>query len=106
MPLPQVRKTCVLTAFLAQYAATQINTKINEVQKQIGAKKKAKQNADDLMKQKIDFEKEKKALVDSAAEKELTLKRKIGTIGNLVHDSVPVKNDEVAVHTRHWSEWD
>lgn len=77
-----------------QYAATQINTKINEVQKQIGQKKKAKENADDLMKQKTDFEKEKKGLVDSAAEKEVALKKKIGTIGNIVHESVPTNNDE------------
>ncbi|KAE9374532.1 seryl-tRNA synthetase [Stipitochalara longipes BDJ] len=77
-----------------QYSATQINTKINEIQKQIGAKRKAKENADDLMKQKVELEKEKKSLIESAAEKEVTLKKKIGTIGNIVHDSVPVNNDE------------
>ncbi|PSS10618.1 hypothetical protein M430DRAFT_69088 [Amorphotheca resinae ATCC 22711] len=77
-----------------QYAATQINSKINEIQKQIGIKKKAKENADDLMKQKVDLEKEKKALIDSAAEKDLALKKKIGTIGNIVHDSVPVNDNE------------
>jgi seryl-tRNA synthetase len=82
----------------AQYSATQINTKINEVQKQIGIKRKAKENADELMQQKADFEKEKKALIESAAEKEITLKKKLGTIGNIVHDSVPVNNDEVC-HT-------
>jgi seryl-tRNA synthetase len=77
-----------------QYSATQINTKINEIQKQIGVKRKAKENADDLMKQKVELEKEKKSLIESAAEKEVTLKKKIGTIGNIVHDSVPVNNDE------------
>ena len=51
------------------------------------------------MKQKTDLEKEKKALVDSAAEKDLTLRKKIGTIGNIVHDSVPISNDEVCVRT-------
>lgn len=79
----------------AQYSATQINTKINEIQKQIGVKRKAKEDADDLMKQKLVLEKEKKSLIESAAEKEVTLKKKIGTIGNIVHDSVPVNNDEV-----------
>jgi seryl-tRNA synthetase len=79
----------------AQYSATQINTKINEIQKQIGVKRKAKEDADDLMKQKVVLEKEKKSLIESAAEKEVTLKKKIGTIGNIVHDSVPVNNDEV-----------
>jgi seryl-tRNA synthetase len=54
-----------------------------------------------LMKQKVEYEKEKKVLIDSAAEKELTLKKKIGTIGNIVHDSVPVNKDEVFADTRH-----
>jgi len=86
---------CILTKSVAQYKATQINTKINEVQKQIGVKRKAKENADDLMKQKAELEKEKKSWIESAAEKEVTLKKKIGTIGNIVHNSVPVNNDEV-----------
>ncbi len=84
----------------AQYVATQLNTKINETQRQIGLKRRAKENADDLMKQKADLEKEKKNLVELAAEKELTLKKKIGTIGNIVHDSVPVNNNEVDAHVR------
>jgi len=70
---------------------------MNEVQKQIGAKKKAKEDADDLMKQKADLEKEKKDLIESAAAKEVTLKKKIGTIGNIVHDSVPVHDNEVCL---------
>lgn len=85
----------VLIVIVAQYAATQINTKINETQKQIGVKRKAKEDAADLMKQKAEFEKERKALTDSAAEKEQILKKKIGTIGNYVHDSVTVEQNEV-----------
>jgi seryl-tRNA synthetase len=81
--------------FSAQYSVSQINTKINDTQKQIGAKKKAKENADDLLKQKIDLEKEKKELVESAAAKDVTLRKKIGTIGNIVHDSVPINDNEV-----------
>ncbi|PQE16566.1 hypothetical protein CJF32_00005942 [Rutstroemia sp. NJR-2017a WRK4] len=77
-----------------QYSATQVNTKINEVQKQIGAKKKAKEDASELLQQKIDLEKEKKAWIESAAEKEDALKKKIKTIGNIVHSDVPVNNDE------------
>ncbi|PHH83542.1 hypothetical protein CDD82_7583 [Ophiocordyceps australis] len=76
------------------YSASQTNSKINDIQKQIGAKKKAKENADDLLKQKVELEKEKKSLVESAAEKEVQLKSKIKTIGNYVHDSVPVSNNE------------
>jgi seryl-tRNA synthetase len=79
----------------AQYSATQMNTKINEVQKQIATKKKAKENADDLLKEKIELEKQKKALIESAAEKDALLKVKVKSVGNLVHDSVPVSNNEV-----------
>lgn len=82
-------------AFAAKYSATQIKTRINGVQKQIGAKRKAKENADAEMTEKTDLEKELKAANDSADEKEVTLRKKIGTIGNIVHDSVPINNDEV-----------
>lgn len=47
-----------------------------------------------MLKQKGDLEKEKKSMLDSALEKEKLLKSKIGSIGNLVHDSVPVSNNE------------
>ena len=48
------------------------------------------------MKQKVDLEKEKKARIDSATEKDITLRRKINTIGNIVHDSVPISDNEVS----------
>lgn len=57
----------------------------------------AKENADDLMKQKSDLEREKRALDNSAAEKEVTWRKKISTIGNIVHDSVPVSDNEVRI---------
>lgn len=104
----------------ANYDATQLATKINGVQKQIGAKKKvgssdtkisqdlvtdkfvaqAKENADDLLQEKIALEKEKKALLESVAAKEAALKAKTKTIGNFVHDSVPVSNNEVCLWRR------
>lgn len=46
------------------------------------------------MTQKAELEKEKKALEECALEKEIVLHRKIRTIGNYVHDSVPVHNNE------------
>lgn len=55
----------------------------------------AKENADDLIGQKGELEKEKKALIDSAAEKDVALRKKISTIGNIVHDSVPISDNEV-----------
>ncbi|EFX01289.1 seryl-tRNA synthetase [Grosmannia clavigera kw1407] len=76
------------------YAATQLNAKINEIQKQIGAKKKAKENADELLQQKIAIEKEKKEILDSAAAKEKIMNKALATIGNIIHDSVPVSATE------------
>ncbi|KAK6212346.1 Cytosolic seryl-tRNA synthetase [Pestalotiopsis sp. IQ-011] len=76
------------------YEAMQLNTKINEVQKQIGAKKKAKEDASEFLAQKVAFEKEKKSLLDLAAEKDVALKKLVKTIGNYVHDSVPVSDNE------------
>lgn len=43
----------------------------------------------------MELEKEKKASIDSAAEKDVALRKKISTIGNIVHDSVPVSDNEV-----------
>ncbi|EGX92570.1 seryl-tRNA synthetase [Cordyceps militaris CM01] len=99
-----------------QYGASQISSKINEVQKLIGAKKKvhlsvmicsvgipetltgcsmkAKEDASDLLQQKIELEKEKKLTAESAAQKERLLRAKISTVGNIVDDSVPVSNNE------------
>ena len=55
----------------------------------------AKEDASELLQKKATLEKEKKVLEDSAAEKDSILQRKIGSIGNYVHDSVPVDNNEV-----------
>lgn len=76
------------------YSATQLNARINEVQKQIGPKKKAKEDVTDLLKRKAELENEKKDLLASAAEKEKLLKIKVKGIGNYVHDSVPISNNE------------
>ena len=56
---------------------------------------KAKEEADALLKQKTDLEKDHKTFVDSAAEKQVALSAKLNTIGNIVHDSVKVSNNEV-----------
>lgn len=78
-----------------QYAATQIGSKINEVQKEIGKKKKAKESADAELEQKGTLEREKLAKEKEAEEKLQHLRARVKTIGNYVHDSVPVSNDEV-----------
>jgi seryl-tRNA synthetase len=55
----------------------------------------AKQDASELLQRKADLERQKKALEDLVVEKDIALQKKIKTIGNYVHDSVPVSNDEV-----------
>lgn len=78
------------------YGATQIGSKINDTQKEIGKKKKAKEDAEDLLKQKEALQKEKTAQEALAAEKLQALHLKAKTVGNYVHESVPISNDEVS----------
>ncbi|KAL8791422.1 MAG: hypothetical protein Q9213_000038 [Squamulea squamosa] len=77
-----------------KYEAQQIGSKINATQKEIGTKKKAKEDASDLVKEKSALEHQKKVFEASALEKDVALQRKIKTIGNYVHDSVPVSDNE------------
>ena len=58
-----------------------------------------KENADDLLAQMRDLQNQKKAQEEQAAEKLAALHRKAKTIGNYVHESVPVSTTEVG-HTR------
>jgi len=82
------------TARKTQYEATQIGAQINGVQKEIGKKKKAKENADELLAQKADLEKRKKEQEALAAEKRIELEKVAKTIGNYVDDTVPVSQTE------------
>lgn len=84
-----------------QYGASQIGTRINEVQKAIGQKKKAKEDAGDLLKQKEALQAERLAQEALAAEKLRALHLTAKTVGNYVHDSVPISNDEVS----NWKQW-
>jgi len=76
------------------YAASQIQTEVKKVQKEIGMKMKAKQDASELLAQKEKLQKNHKLMVESAAEKQTILMRKVKTIGNYVHESVPVSDNE------------
>ncbi|KAK6506918.1 Cytosolic seryl-tRNA synthetase [Arthrobotrys musiformis] len=78
----------------ATYAVTQTGAKINDAQKQIGLRKKAKEDATEFLQLKISLEKEKKELEVIAKQAEVELNRKLSTIGNFVHDSVPVSDNE------------
>jgi seryl-tRNA synthetase len=92
-----------------------MGSQINGVQKAIGMKKKVgisrpiylhgemlihsqnKEDATELLAQKAELETKKKELEEAAVAKEVQRDRKIRTIGNYVHESVPVSNDEVWV---------
>ncbi|KAI9722089.1 MAG: Cytosolic seryl-tRNA synthetase [Chrysothrix sp. TS-e1954] len=102
------------------YKASQVRAEINATQKDIGQKKKvgrfprttmprkrnvpqrellsqatqAKENADELLKKKEDLTNHEKTLKDSALEKEKELYRKLKAVGNYVHDSVPISDNE------------
>lgn len=88
-----------------KYAASQISSKINAKLKEVGAKKKAKEDATALLQERADLEKEKKVLEDSAAEKEIILMKKVKTIGNYVHESVPVSDNEVGFCVQGMGVW-
>ncbi|KAK4569711.1 Cytosolic seryl-tRNA synthetase [Recurvomyces mirabilis] len=81
-----------------QYAAgTEMGAKINKVQKDMSQNKKSKGSAEEfdaLKKQKEDLGKEKEQLEEQARQKQIALLKKVKTIGNYVHDSVPDSKDE------------
>ena len=55
----------------------------------------AKEDASELLKEKVELEKQKKALDEATVEKEAVMLKKITTVGNYVDSSVPVSNNEV-----------
>jgi seryl-tRNA synthetase len=55
----------------------------------------AKSDATQQLEQKAELEKEKKRIQELAQEKEKLVDRKLKTIGNYVHDSVPESDNEV-----------
>ncbi|PWW78614.1 serine-tRNA ligase [Tuber magnatum] len=79
---------------VARFNVDNKGREINATQRVIGAKKKVREDASPLLAQKIRLEAEKKDLEVISKEKEKQLYAKLGTIGNLVHNSVPVSNNE------------
>lgn len=78
-------------------AATAMGAKINKVKKDMGENKKKKGDPEEfkaLMAQKDQLEKDKKDMEEQAEQKYVALMRKVKGIGNYVHDSVPVSDDE------------
>ncbi|KAK9321166.1 hypothetical protein V1517DRAFT_327174 [Lipomyces orientalis] len=72
----------------------EINKLQNRVQKEIGLKYKAKEDASELLKQKDDLIAKKAELASKESEADSRLRFKVNQVGNIVHESVPVSLDE------------
>lgn len=81
-------------AYKTRYRADRARAEIGKVQKEIGQLKKNKQDATELLQKKVELEKQAKEIAEEAAEKERLRDRKCKTIGNYVHDSVPINDNE------------
>ncbi|EDN06509.1 seryl-tRNA synthetase [Histoplasma mississippiense (nom. inval.)] len=79
---------------IALFKLAREGEKINKVQKEIGKKKKNKEDAADLIAEKTELEKQKKDADAAATEKELLRDQKLASIGNYVHEDVPTSQDE------------
>ncbi|KAG8778691.1 Cytosolic seryl-tRNA synthetase, partial [Serendipita sp. 398] len=72
----------------------QINKSINAVQKDITAKKKAKEDASEFMEKKLALDEEKKEQINVVKESEVKMKIVASTVGNLLYKDVPVSDNE------------
>lgn len=94
----------MLIPHAANYEVTKIGTEINNLQKAIGLKKRAKEDAESLLKEKEQLEEKKKAQQELVAVKHDKLRFKAKQIGNYVHESVPVsQTEDDNVTVREWA---
>ncbi|CAE6414861.1 unnamed protein product [Rhizoctonia solani] len=78
----------------AQFEANQVKKQINAVQKEITAKRKAKEPADEFLAEKTKLEAQVAEMEKAAAEEERVMRAKAATIGNLVNKEVPISQTE------------
>ncbi|KAF8878809.1 hypothetical protein CPB84DRAFT_1817478 [Gymnopilus junonius] len=71
-----------------------LRKKVNEVQKEISAKKKAKEPADDLVAAKKEIDAQVEAKKKESKEFEVLMRQKASTVGNIVGKNVPVSLTE------------
>ncbi|KAF9371929.1 Cytosolic seryl-tRNA synthetase, partial [Podila verticillata] len=77
-----------------RFQLDQLNKKSNAIQKEIGMKMKKKEDATELVQARADNKKEAEAMELDVKAKELLWNNKLGLVGNLVHDSVPISDNE------------
>jgi len=78
----------------AQFRCEQAKKEKNALSKVIGQKKKAKENANEEMEKSKDLSEEIKALEETQNSLKASLATDLPKVGNLVHDSVVVSQDE------------
>ncbi|KAI0340455.1 serine-tRNA ligase [Trametopsis cervina] len=76
------------------FEANGISKQVNAVQKEIAAKKKAKESADDLVAKKKDLDEQVIAKRAEVKEYEQKMRQKASTVGNIVGKDVPVSLTE------------
>ncbi|KAJ3511276.1 hypothetical protein NLJ89_g4192 [Agrocybe chaxingu] len=84
------------------YDMNTLRKQVNDVQKQISTKKKAKEPADDLVAAKKEIDAQVEAKKKEAKEFEATMRQKASGVGNLVGKNVPVsltEDDNVTLRT-------
>lgn len=77
-----------------RFQLDELNKKQNKVQKEIGLKFKNKEDASELLAEKDKIVAEKKELSEKEQQQDKDLKSKVNQVGNIVHPSVVVSNDE------------
>ena len=87
---------CVVCISAAKYDADQLRAKVAEIQKRIAPLKKEKKDAEaaSLVKEKEVLDKEVEGILAKVEQLEKDLNIALQPIGNIVHASVPVSNDE------------
>ncbi|KZT54485.1 serine-tRNA ligase [Calocera cornea HHB12733] len=76
------------------FEVNQMSKKTNAIQKDITAKRKAKENAEELIADKSKLDAEIAGAKKKVAEAEAAMRAKAATVGNLVYKDVPVSDDE------------
>ncbi|KAG1819236.1 uncharacterized protein BJ212DRAFT_1344919 [Suillus subaureus] len=86
------------------FEANGLSKQVNAVQKEIAAKKKAKQPADDLVTAKKELDAKVDAKRKETREFEVEMRKKASTVGNLVAKDVPIsltEDDNITLRTWH-----
>ena len=83
-----------------EFDLNQLNKGINAKSKEVGARKKAGQSADDVIAEVTSLKADLKSKEEALVAAEAAIQRQLRLVGNLVHSSVPVsltEDDNVVV---------